>query len=223
MVAATALAALATATSVFCASLPGVGDALARVHRRLGAHHGHFASVSPSSRIARALIATEDERFYDHGPVDGIAILRALWSTATTQADGGGSTITQQLAKVLYVRHPNTLIGRVQAVGLATRLEHSHTKAQLLELYLNAVYFGHGAYGVGRASRTFFHRPPGALSWAQASLLAGLPQAPAAYDPLAHYALARRRQREVLDRLVSRRELTPAGAARVFAQAPLAR
>jgi penicillin-binding protein 1A len=110
------------------------------------------------------------------------------------------------------------LDGRLRAVGLAYKLESRYSKAQILDMYLNAIYFGHGFYGVERASRGYFGRSVNELSWGQATLLAGLPQAPSAFDPFVHPGLSRARQRDVLRQLVARRILSAAAAGRIARQ-----
>jgi len=163
------------------------------------------------------VVAVEDERFYDHGALDPEALVRALWTTLTRQhVDPGGSTITQQLAKLLYVSGTGAG-GRLRDVGLAFKLEEHYSKRQILEMYLNVTYFGGGFYGIDAAARGYFGRPPGALTWTQASMLAGLPQAPSAFDPQQHLAAARARQREVLQRMVASGVLSAAQARRVLA------
>lgn len=217
-----AVAVLAAATGAFAGSLPSVAGAPARVAAILRAHGGTAVPVAPSARVARAVVAAEDERFFSHGAIDPIAIGRVIVSTVTGgPSDPGGSTIAQQLAKTLYTRGRETLAARLREVGLAFALEHRYSRPRVLSMYLNAIYFGHGLYGVGAASRGYFGRPPGALGWGQAALLAGLPQAPSAFDPLRHPSLARARQREVLAQLVRTGALGRAAAARA-ARAPLA-
>jgi membrane peptidoglycan carboxypeptidase len=127
--------------------------------------------------------------------------------------DPGGATLDQQLAKVLYTPTGSGLPAKLEQVELALKLDAKYSKAQILEMYLNAVYFGHGYYGLPAASRGYFGRSPAALNWPQASLLAGLVQAPSAYDPLRHLDLARARQAHVLDRLTHTNVLTPTQAA----------
>jgi membrane peptidoglycan carboxypeptidase len=212
------VALLAATAGAIYGDLPGVGDARARIAAELTSHRGQMVAVRPRERIARALVAVEDERFFQHGAVDPIAIARVITSSIVGSAvDPGGSTIAQQLAKVLY-DEPDNLSGRLRAIGLAFKLEARYSKPAILSMYLNAVYFGHDFYGIDAASRGYFGRSPSRLTWAQASLLAGLPQAPSAFDPLRHLAAARARQREVLARLVARKAVTQAGANRIYAQ-----
>jgi membrane peptidoglycan carboxypeptidase len=216
-----ALAAVSCACGALYGSLPSTGDAVARVEQILRAHGARFAAIPDGTRVSRAVVAVEDQRFFDHGAIDPVAVGRVLVdSVAHPGSDPGGSTIAQQLAKTLYVRDPGSLIGRLQAIGLAFKLEHELSRPRILQLYLNAIFFGHGAYGVGQAARSYFHRAPAQLSWRQAALLAGLPQAPSAYDPVAHPALAWQRRREVLRRLAATAVLPSAQAIRLV-RAPL--
>ena len=215
-----ALAAILVVSAVwFYASLPGVGDAPARVARIDRLHGGRPVAVAVSAKVAQAIVAAEDERFFSHGAVDFVALGRVALNAVTAgSVDAGGSTITQQLAKTLYVDDPESTGGRFRAVGLAYKLESRYSKSQILDMYLNAIYFGHGFYGVQRAAQGYFGRSVDALSWDQASLLAGLPQAPSAYDPIAHLRRARARQRDVLRQLVARHILRTTSAAAVARQ-----
>jgi penicillin-binding protein 1A len=136
----------------------------------------------------------------------------------TGDGNDGGATIEQQLAKMLYA--PGTgLRAELEQVGVAFRLDATYSKAHILAMYLDAAYFGDGAYGCTAAAEHYFGVPPAKLSWGQATLLAGLVQAPSEYDPHGHLALARNRQRHVLARLVATGAMTPAEAQRVYAQA----
>jgi len=129
----------------------------------------------------------------------------------------GGATISQQLAKVLYTGDGGWLT-KLEQAGLAFKLEWGFDKAQILNMYLNSVYYGAGYYGVAAAAEGYFGVAAGELTWGQASLLAGLLQAPSAYDPTQHLDRARRRQRHVLDRLVATGVLTEAQADAVYAE-----
>ncbi len=218
-----AVALLATFLAVQYASLPGVGDAERRVSRVLQAHGAQDDHTVPS-RLGEAVVAVEDERFYRHGPLDLEGLARALVTSVSRRGvDPGGSTLTQQLAKVLYADSAGGWSARVREIGLAFELERRYSKRQILEMYVNAVYFGGGYYGIQQAAEGYFGTSPDRLSWAQASLLAGLPQAPSLYDPRHDLAAARRRQGHVLDRLVANRRLTAAQARRIFARIPALR
>ena len=190
-------------------SIAGAAAAVTAIDRS----HGSFAvMIAPSDRIAEALVASEDATFYSNNGVDGVALLRAFWGFLTGQ-DLGGSTIEMQLAHVIYPAVTNGFWGRVRRVSLALELDTHYTKAAILSMYLSAVYFGHGYYGIAAASRGYFGIAPAQLSWAQAALLAGVVQAPSALDPLRHLTASRARMTYVLQRLVSDGGLTAAQAA----------
>ena len=183
------------------AASPPVGGAEARVAETLAAHHAVDAGPPPPTRVSQAVIAVEDARFYAHHGIDVFRVARALWGNLTKSGDQGGSTISQQLAKQLYANRPG-VAAKVEQLGLAVKLEQRYSKAEILEMYLNAVYYGHSHWGIDSASRGYIGKAPGDLDWAEASLLAGLPQAPSALDPVSHFDAARRRQQTVLRRLV---------------------
>jgi membrane peptidoglycan carboxypeptidase len=213
-----ALGLLAGTAGAIYGDLPGVGDAQARVTQELAGHDARFVAIGRQERVAQAVVAIEDKRFFEHGAIDPIAIGRVITDTLFGGSpDPGGSTIAQQLAKVLY-HEPESLSGRLRAIGLAFKLEGSYSKPAILSMYLNAVYLGHDFYGVDKASHGYFGRSANRLTWAQASLLAGLPQAPSAFDPLRHLAAARARQREVLAQLVAQHALTAGRARRISGQ-----
>jgi penicillin-binding protein 1A len=204
------------------AGLPGVADASRRVAAELRAHGEPPPAADPlPSRVATAVVAVEDQRFWHHGAVDPRAMARALFVTvAHPGRDAGGSTIAQQLAKVLYLHGAQGPLATARAIGLAFKLEHRFPKPRILAMYLDSVYFGHSYWGVDAASRGYFGVPPQRLTWGEASLLAGLPQAPSTDDPVRHFAAARARQREVLHRLVVTHGLTSAQAAEAYADTP---
>ena len=210
------------AVSVLFAATPSVDGAEARVQAVSGSHGAGDDGTAVPSRFAAALVATEDSRFYSHRGLDTLGVARAaLGSIAGAGADPGGSTLDQQLAKELYSDGRSTLGDKVVQVTLAVKLDARYSKSQILEMYAASVYFGHGFYGLPAAACGYFATTPANLSWAQASLLAGLPQAPSAYDPLTHPQLGRERQRQVLDRLVAVGDLTPTEATGI-AQSPWA-
>jgi membrane peptidoglycan carboxypeptidase len=212
-------AALVAAALGYLLSLPGVGDAEARVQHILRVHHGVDSGMPPPIRLGAAVVAVEDEHFYSNFVVnilDGAA--RAALATLQTSGDPGGSTIAEQLAKQLY-RTGGGLGGTLEEIGLSVKLQTHYSKRRILEMYLNAVYYGNGFWGDEAAARGYFGTSPNSLSWAEAAMLAGLPQAPTAYDPELHLALARKRQRHVLDRLVETHVLTSAQADAAYGQA----
>ena len=161
-----------------------------------------LSRVSPWLRDA--VVATEDERFYRHHGVDLIGVLRAVpYDLFHLSFAQGASTITEQVAKLLYLNgNDHSPWRKLEDAAAAVKLENRYDKEQILGAYLNSVYFGEGAYGVWRASSRYFAVSPRSLDLAQASMLAGLIQAPSAYDPLRDPALARARQVEVLRAMV---------------------
>lgn len=200
------------AGAIYLAGLPGVGDAEARVRAVLVAHGGTPGAMPPPARLGEAVVAVEDENFYSNVAVDLLdGAGRAALAVIQRGGDPGGSTIVQQLAKTLYP-HGGGLGGTLEEIGLAVKLSLHYSKGQILNMYLNSVYYGHGYWGEVAATRGYFGLSPKRLSWGQASLLAGLPQAPSAYDPERHPRLARRRQLHVLDQLVDTGKLSQPGA-----------
>ena len=188
----------------------------ARVLLRLRNTGGRAVSASAVAPILRdAVVATEDERFYRHHGIDIVGVLRALpYDLSHLSLAEGASTITEQVAKLLYLRgNDHTPWRKLEDASVALKLEGRYTKEQILAAYLDSAYFGEGAYGAWAASEHYFGVAPGTLDAAQATLLAGLVQAPSLYDPLRHPRLARARQVEVLRSLVRNGFLTEEDAA----------
>ena len=158
-------------------------------------------------------MAAEDRNFYHHGPIDPLSTARALWVDVTHHGLAqGGSTITQQLVKIQLLTPQKSVTRKVQEMVLAIALEQRYSKDQILTMYLNRVYFGHGAYGVGAASRTYFNKDAKDMTLAQSAFLAGLIQAPTAYDPVSNFDLAQQRQAYVLQGMVETKAVSPAEA-----------
>jgi membrane peptidoglycan carboxypeptidase len=198
---------------------PSVANAPQKTAAILAAHGAPSDDGVLPAKVAAAVLATEDSRFYHDPALDPLGVARTGIGVVTSDGQEGGATIEQQLAKLLY--SPGTSLGsELRQVGLAFRLDQKFSKKQILAMYLDAAYFGDGAYGVTAASEHYFGLPPGQLSWAQASLLAGLVQAPSEYDPHGHLDLAKSRQSHVLARLVATHVLSQATAAQTYA-APL--
>jgi penicillin-binding protein 1A len=159
--------------------------------------------------LKQATLAVEDARFYAHPGIDYIGIMRAALSNV--QAGGvveGASTITQQVAKMLFLTHRKTLERKLREVILAYRMEQVLTKDEILEIYLNQTYYGHGAYGVEAAANVYFGKGVEALTVAEAALLAGLPKAPTAYSPYTAAERALRRRAHVLRRMLETGAIT---------------
>jgi len=204
-------------------SAPRLGDPEALVRQRVAALGGRSVPLSDVPVVMRqAVVAAEDERFYRHHGIDAIGVMRAAaYDAGHLSFAQGASTITEQLAKDLYLggsdRSP---LRKLQAAILAVQLEARLSKEDILDAYLNSVYFGAGATGISAASQRYFGVPPSALDLAQASLLAGVIQAPSTDDPFVDPTAARARQGSVLREMVRARDITSAEAARVL-DAPL--
>ncbi|WP_051533322.1 transglycosylase domain-containing protein [Anaerovibrio sp. RM50] len=152
--------------------------------------------------LKNAFVAVEDARFYEHSGIDPRGIMRAMWSNITSQGVAeGGSTITQQLAKNAYLTQDRTFKRKIQEMFLAIQLEHQYTKEEILELYLNQIYFGNGAYGVQAASKTYFGKDVENLDLSECAMLAGIPKSPNYYSPANNMQAAQQRKAVVLDQM----------------------
>lgn len=152
-----------------------------------------------STQLKEALVATEDKRFYEHGAIDVFGIGRAFYTNLTAgRTVEGGSTITQQLVKNLFLSSKRIMSRKVEEVILAYLMEYYYTKDEILAMYLNTIYYGNDYYGIYQASKGYFDTSPAKLTLGQAALLAGLPQAPSYYNPAQNYKAAKERQRTVL-------------------------
>lgn len=165
--------------------------------------------------LKKGIIATEDRRYYDHGAVDIIGVARAfITNSMAGETLEGGSTIAQQTVKNIFLSNDRTMTRKLEELALAVQLERNYSKEEILELYLNTIYFGHGAYGVGEASRVYFGKEPKALDLSQCAMLAGLPQAPSAYDPISHPQEGAKRMTTVLALMAQEGYITPEEAAK---------
>ncbi|OGP52341.1 MAG: hypothetical protein A2Y79_13780 [Deltaproteobacteria bacterium RBG_13_43_22] len=153
-------------------------------------------------RLIQAFVASEDARFFKHRGLDFWGIIRALWKNIWAgEIVQGGSTITQQVTKSLLLSPEKTLSRKIKEAVLAYRLDQNLSKADILYIYLNQIYLGHGAYGVESAAQTYFGKKAQDLTLTESALLAGLPQAPSRYSPLLNPQKALERQRYVLKRM----------------------
>ena len=167
----------------------------------------------------QAVVAVEDHRFYAHPGFDAIATARALVNDLKAGAIvEGGSTITQQLAKNQFFTQEQTLERKVAEVFMALNIERHFSKSEILELYVNSIYFGDGYEGVGEASQGYFGKAPSSLTDYEATLLAGVPNAPSVYAPTQNPDLAHQRQCQVLEKLVAYDYLSFTDAQRIGAQ-----
>ena len=150
-----------------------------------------------------AVVAVEDHRYYNHGPIDPIGIARAIYTNIRDgEFDEGGSTITQQVAKNVIFNQDKTLIRKLGEVFGAFDLEKNYSKEEILALYVNSCYFGDGYYCIYDASMGYFNKEPKDLNLDEASMLAGIPNAPSVYAPTVNPDLAKKRQAHVLNKMV---------------------
>lgn len=160
--------------------------------------------------LQNAFVATEDARFYQHLGVDPRAIVRAVYSNLLDRGvSEGASTITQQLARNALLSQEQTLKRKIQEAILALQIERQYTKTEILELYLNQIYFGQGAYGVQAAAQVYFGKNVEDLNLAECAILAGIPKSPNYYNPLNNSKAAKERQAVVLEQMVKYDYLTP--------------
>lgn len=178
------------------------------------AHYGELYGVAVQlyelpPHLPHAVLAVEDRRFYEHSGVDPIGIARAVWTNLWAgTVRSGGSTISQQLAKNLFLSSDRTVRRKVQELLLAFWLEQRFGKDQILTIYLNRVYFGQGAYGVDAAARRYFNKPATQVTAYEAAMLAGLLKAPSRYNPVSNPDLADGRAAQVLQSMVEAGWLT---------------
>jgi penicillin-binding protein 1A len=170
--------------------------------------------IVPLARMSRwlplATVAIEDRRFYSHGGIDAEGIARALWRDVKAgEVVEGGSTITQQLVRTLYISNERTVERKVTEACLAVKLDRKRSKQWILAHYLNSVFYGNLAYGAEAASHTYFSRSASRLTLSQAALLAGLTKAPSAYDPFVDPAAAVARRNLVLRAMLGQGAITP--------------
>lgn len=153
--------------------------------------------------LQNAFIAAEDNRFYEHIGIDPIGIFRAIFANLTNRGIAqGGSTITQQLAKNAFLSQEQTLKRKIQEAMLALEIEHKYSKKEILEMYMNQIYFGQGAYGIQTAAKTYFNKDVNELTLTQCAMLAGLPKSPNYYSPFNNLNEAKKRKNVVLDQMV---------------------
>lgn len=164
--------------------------------------------ISPN--LKRAVMAIEDSHFYQHHGINPGGVMRALAANLeANQTVEGGSTLTMQLVKNLFLSPKRALSRKAAEAVLSIRLEQIFTKDQIMELYLNQVYWGHNLYGVETAAQSYFNKSAADLNLAEAAMMAGIIQAPEEYSPFSNYKLAKQRQATVLDRMVRLKWITP--------------
>ena len=175
-----------------------------------GAEHRAIVDLSKTPKVLQhAILAAEDDRFYQHGGVDTMGVLRAALSNLTSGgAKEGASTITMQVARNFFLSSEKTLTRKLNEALLAIKIEHSLSKDQILTLYINQIYLGQRAYGFGAASLAYFGKPIEKINLAEAAMLAGLPKAPSRYNPVVNFPRAQARQHYVLRRMLDLNYIT---------------
>lgn len=166
-----------------------------------------------------AVIAVEDHRYYDHKGIDIIAIGRALLNDIRErELIEGGSTITQQLAKNMYFTQDKTLTRKIAEVFMAKKIESNYNKEEILELYVNYIYYGSGYYDIKSASLGYFDKEPQDLTEGESIMLAGIPNAPSVYNPKVSPRLARERQKQVIDKMIKYGKLSEGKADEILSE-----
>lgn len=180
-----------------------------RVYSAEGALIGEFGeerrNLTPIGQIPQvmkdAVLAIEDTRFYQHGGVDYLGVLRAGLANLGRVKSQGASTITMQVARNVYLSSEKTYTRKIYEILLTFKLEHLLSKDRILEIYMNQIFLGNRAYGFAAASEIYFGKPLKDISIAEAAMLAGLPKAPSAYNPISNPARAKSRQQYIIDRM----------------------
>ncbi|MGY2710013.1 transglycosylase domain-containing protein [Thermostichus sp. MS-CIW-28] len=185
------------------------GEPIASLHGEANREVISLEQVSPEMK--KALLAIEDSHFYTHPGINPVSLGRAILGSVEggIGSAGGGSTLTMQLVKNLFLRPERTLSRKVAEIVLAVRLEQVFSKDEILEMYLNQVYWGHNLYGIQAAARSYFNKDASELNLAEAAMLAGILPAPETLSPFRNLEGAKRRQHLVLDRLVELKWITP--------------
>ena len=156
-----------------------------------------------------AVVAVEDRRFYDHGALDCIGIVRAIWTNIKSfELKEGGSSITQQVAKNVYFTQEKTVLRKIAEVFMAFEIERNCDKNTILEMYVNTSYFGSGYDGIKEAANGYYEKEPIDMNRYECSMMAGVPNAPSVYAPTKNPDLASQRQRQVLERMVRYKYIT---------------
>ena len=218
---------IAVALAMAYPNLPDVSDLAdyrpklpMRVYSAEGALLGEFGeerrNLTPIDEIPQvmkdAVLAIEDSRFFEHGGVDYRGLLRAALANLGKAKSQGASTITMQVARNVYLSSEKTFTRKIYEILLTFKLEHLLTKNQILEIYMNQIYLGNRAYGFAAAAETYFGKPLKSLSVAEAAMLAGLPKAPSAYNPISNPKRARVRQLYIIERMEENGFITTAQA-----------
>jgi membrane carboxypeptidase/penicillin-binding protein len=196
---------------------PSAADATQLAKAEAAAHGIAYPGPPVPANFSRPLIATEDKRFYSEPGVDVLAVARVAWSDVSGGTDPGGATIEQQLAKMLFTPTQTGPKAELKQVALAFKINVSYSKQQILAMYAEAAYYGHGYYGLEQASCGYFGHPAGDLTVTQGAMLAGVVNAPSLDDPIDDPIAARQRLEHVIGRMVAVGDLTQAQATAALA------
>ncbi len=199
---------VAAGTGLLFVLTPSAGQAAALAQAQAREHHIAYPGPRVPPYFAQALVATEDHRFDSDPGVDPLAMARVVVSWITGHKDQGGSTIDQQLAKNLYTGGHSGSAQDIEQVVMAVKLNQAYSRAEILRLYAEIAYYGHGYYGLQAASCGYFGRPPDQLTLVQAAMLAGVVNAPTYDDPLVYPKQARARLVHVIGRMATVGDLT---------------
>ena len=220
-------------TAVAYPSLPDVSELLdyrpklpLRIYSTQGTLIGEFGeerrNFVPAKDIPKvmknAVLAIEDTNFYSHGGIDYKGVLRAGFANLSASRSQGASTITMQVARNVYLSSERTYSRKLFEMLLTYKLERTLTKDQILEIYMNQIYLGQRAYGFAAAAETYFGKPLSQISIAEAAMLAGLPKAPSAYNPVVNPVRARTRQQYIIDRMLENEFITKEQAVQAKAE-----
>jgi membrane peptidoglycan carboxypeptidase len=212
--------AFAAAVGLLFALTPSASQATALTRTQAQARHIAYPGPAVPASFAQALIATEDHRFNSDPGVDPLAMIRVAVSWLTGRQDQGGSTIDQQLAKNLYTGGHSGFTDDLKQLAIAVKLNQAYSRPEILSMYAEVAYYGHGYYGLRAASCGYFGRRPDRLTLVQAAMLAGVVNAPTYDDPLTYPGQARARLVHVIGRMAAVGYLTPAEQAAAL-KAPL--
>src|SRR5471032_3024856 len=167
-----------------------------------GEERRQFVPIAQIPKVMRdAVLAIEDARFYHHGGVDYLGVIRAGLANVGEARSQGASTITMQVARNFYLSTEKTFTRKIYEILLALKIESALSKEQILEIYMNQIFLGHRAYGFAAASDIYFGKPLKDITIGEAAMLAGLPKAPSAYNPINNPTRARERQQYIIDRM----------------------
>lgn len=204
-------------TSATTVLLAADGSILDELHGGQNRKPVSLRAISPY--VIAATLAVEDRRFFEHMGFDWRRMAKAVYvDLKEMRFAEGASTITMQLARNLYLSHEKTVARKLKEAFYALQLELHYSKERILELYLNQIYYGHGAYGIQAAAQTFFGKDAKDLTLAESALLVGLPKGPSLYSPYRHFDRAKARQKTVLDAMVATGYLRPEEAAAALAE-----